>query len=64
MEIGCAKPLVLGYRLNIKPLFIDGQWQKPVGGFKASGVGRGMGVEGFEAYCEVKTIYAVGPEAL
>lgn len=35
----------------------------PAGGFKASGIGREMGLEGFEIYREVKTIYAVDTEA-
>lgn len=35
----------------------------PFGGFKASGIGREMGAEGFEIYREIKTIYAVEPQA-
>ncbi len=35
----------------------------PGGGFKASGIGREFGDEGFEAYRELKTIYAVDQRA-
>jgi aldehyde dehydrogenase (NAD+) len=33
----------------------------PFGGFKASGLGREMGKEGFEAFLETRTIYGVEP---
>ncbi|WP_231637165.1 aldehyde dehydrogenase [Microbacterium sp. No. 7] len=36
-------------------------FQSPVGGFKTSGIGREAGVEGFEAYVEIKS-YGIGAD--
>ena len=43
-----------------------GMWfapDSPFGGYKQSGVGREMGVEGFEEYLETKTIGLPAPKA-
>ncbi len=38
-------------------------WRMPFGGFKQSGLGREGGIEGFEQFLELKTIYMDGPAA-
>lgn len=47
--------------LGVNSYFPD--FGAPGGGFKASGIGREFGAEGFEAYREIKTIYAVEQRA-
>ena len=53
----------MGKRLRSGTISLNGGGQygadAPFGGYKASGVGRQNGIEGFQQYTEVKT-YAVG----
>jgi aldehyde dehydrogenase (NAD+) len=53
----------VGKRLRAGTISLNGGGQygadAPFGGYKASGVGRQNGIEGFQQYTEVKT-YAVG----
>ena len=51
--------LAVARRLRIGHVGINGlgmDWVLPFGGFKQSGTGREMGVEGLELYCELQTI--------
>jgi aldehyde dehydrogenase (NAD+) len=61
------RALAVARRLRTGTDGVSGGWwcapDSPFGGYKQSGVGREMGLEGFEEYLETKTIGLPAPKA-